>query len=100
VLPARITLLAAGTGIGAPLTDISTGAVDEGAISLLLGAANDPSAGWMKAQLFSDGGQSALACAALPDAAASGKTMVMCLGQSPGELADHTALLMVSQTAQ
>ena len=47
--------------------------------------------------LSDDEVEAPLACTALPNAGASGKTLMFCIGQSPGDPEDPYTLVMVSQ---
>lgn len=88
-----------GTCIGALVTDIVTGAVSSDTVTVVLGSADMPSNGFITGTI-NDGGSTPgnLACMADIDANDSGKAIVSCVGQSPGDNENMFNVLFVSKS--
>ena len=96
--PAVITLDDQGAGTGRAYDDVVLGVTGDDGVEFAVGNPNDPADGWLKGTIGNgEGGSGNLACSALTDAADSGKTVIFCIGQDPGQPQVKFTLVMVGQ---
>lgn len=82
---------------GAILADVETGAVDEGSAAIdLSGGMNLPEPGFITGSITADGTGN-LARMVYTEAAGTGRTIISCVGQSPGDASKMFNVIMVSR---
>ena len=82
---------------GEILADVETGAVDEGSATIdLSGTMNFPEPGFITGSITEDGTGN-LACMVDTNAADTGRTIMSCVGQSPGDAAKMFNVILVSR---
>lgn len=84
------------TGTGTKLTDVEAGTTSAETVTINLSQLNSPSDGFAKGTITA-GSSGNLACTVDDDVVGSGKNLLACVGQSPGDTTKMFGLLLVTK---
>lgn len=94
IFPVKVVIAADGTGTASKILNIETDALESGSADLSLALNPSIGDGWLTGTIDSS---ASIACAASTDVASSGKNAMFCVGQSPGNEAEHFIVMLVSR---
>jgi len=101
IFPMKVTFTATSdtlaAAVGTKLTDVETGEEDSGTATIALTSFNSPSAGFARGTITSNSQTGNVVCNVNTNVQSTGKKVLFCIAQSPGNTTKHFNFLAVSK---